>query len=519
MREKAVFLAGAGVVVAIALATDLIVGAVASSRLGLSTFSRQQRAVRANPIVKENRLVGARGWLPPQVPGRAIEGYSSETSIAPGQTLHLHVSTSPVARYRIEVYRLGWYRGRGARLVTCLPSCAGAEPGAVRPIPPPDPSTGEIRAAWPVTDRVKTIRGWASGYYIAELALVSGSAAGSADIVPFIVRSAPSRSSRILVVAPVNTWQAYNLWGGKSLYVSLLGSNPGSAHAASFDRPYDLSTDANRSRTLLYWEYPLVRFLERNGYDVSYATDVDVDRDPAALQRHRLVIIAGHSEYWTKGMRDAVEKARDAGTNLAFIGGNDVYWQARYADNRRTLLEFRNSSLDPSADEATKTVLFRDLQPPRPECTLVGLEWQGGWRSDGVALSYTVNDAALGHRWFNGTGFTAGSTLDNLVGYEWDAVQPGCTVPRLTVFFHYQGAPTSSNADVVAYTAPSGARVFAVGSIQFSWGLDGFARTLKAGVPVIDRALPDPRLQRFVHNVLDDLSAPRRRTVRESAGP
>jgi hypothetical protein len=464
----------------------------------------------------EGRSVTPTRWLPPQAPGRAIEGYSSTASITQTQRLSLHVSTSPSARYRIEVYRLGWYGGRGALRVECLPGCDGSERGTVQPVPPPDPATGEIRASWPVTDRFRTTRSWVSGYYIAELILTSGSAAGSAGIVPFVVRSAPARASRILVVAPVNTWQAYNAWGGKSLYLSLLGSNPKDyAHAVSFDRPYDATT----SRTLLYWEYPLVRFLERYGYDVSYTTDIAVDRDPAELQRHRLVIIPGHSEYWTKAMRDAAEAARDAGTNLAFIGGNDAYWQARYADDRRTLLEFRASSLDPEPDEATKTVRFRDLQAPRPECTLVGVEWQGGWESDQIPHSFAVDAAALGDPWFKGTGFTATSTLDRLVGYEWDAIEPGCSGPTPRVFFHYEGAPAppvrppfkrtwySTNADVVAYTAPSGARVFATGSIQFSWGLDGFARSLPDGNPLFtDRAPPDPRLQRFMRNVLDDLS-------------
>ncbi|HZT91277.1 MAG TPA: N,N-dimethylformamidase beta subunit family domain-containing protein [Gaiellaceae bacterium] len=349
--------------------------------------------------------------------------------------------------------------------------------------------------------------------------LATGSASGRGDVVPFVVRPGPSAAgARILVVAPVNTWQAYNTWGGKSLYVNLLGPNAKAyARAVSFDRPYDAYT----SRMLLYWEYPLVRFLERNGYDVAYETDVDVDRDPAALSGHALVVVAGHSEYWTPGMRDAFEAARAAGTNLAFVGGNDGYWQARYADARRTLLEYRSAQLDPSPAAATKTVRFRDLQPPRPECSLVGVEWQGGWESNGLAPAYTVVPSSLREPWFRGTGFTGGGTLPGLVGYEWDAVEPSCPVPPLTVYFHYQGKPAppnrspfthswySTNADVVSYTAPSGARVFATGSIQFSWGLDGFARTLHAGIAELtDRYAPDPRLQRFMRNVFDDLSTP-----------
>src|SRR5205823_5779801 len=106
--------------------------------------------------------------------------------------------------------------------------------------------------------------------------------------------------------------------------------------------------------------------------DVSYTTDVDVDRDPSELARHRLVLTAGHSEYWTKAMRDGFEWARDQGTNLAFMGANTGYWQIRYADDRRTIVEYRNATADPEPDVLTKTVRFRDLVPPRPECELLG---------------------------------------------------------------------------------------------------------------------------------------------------
>jgi len=297
----------------------------------------------------------------------------------------------------------------------------------------------------------------------------------------------------------------------------------------SFDRPYDPTSSPLQSP--LYWEYPLVRFLERYGYDVSYTTDVDVDENPTELTRHRLVIVAGHSEYWTRGIFDAYQSARDAGTNLAFLGGNDGYWQIRYADDRRSIVEWRDAGLDPDPDAAEKTVRFRDLVPPRPESELTGLG-QGGWRrpaatsptagegTTGTTVSpgYAVEPAALGDPWFNDTGFTTHATLPGLAGYEWDAVVPGCAPANLTVLFHYQGTPSpasrppfqksflSTNADIVRYTAPSGARVLSAGSIQFSWGLDDFVRRLHAPYPADDTITPDVRLQRFLRNALDDLA-------------
>jgi hypothetical protein len=469
----------------------------AASGLAAGSKSRASAPTRPalNPVRSENALPGTQWWRLPQAPGRSIEGYASEVSAVPGDVVHLHISTVPAARYRVEVFRVGWYGGAGARLVACAPSCARDEQGTPQPEPPFDSTTGYVNAAWPVTDQIAVTDDWTSGYYLAELVLTSGPNAGEGGWVPLVVREPPSQNSAILVQAPVDTWQAYNDWGGRSLYYNHTGV--GDNHV-SFDRPYDpagLPTAAgptpllniNLPQTL---EFPLVRFLERGGYDVSYTTDVDLDRDPSELLRHRLVITAGHGEYWTKTIRDAFEQARDAGTNLAFLGANTGYWQIRYDDGRRTIVEYRKASADPEPDPALKTVRFRDLDPPRPECELLGVEFgQIGIRD------YAVNPAALTDPWFSGTGFTAASTLPGLVGWEWDAITPGCQTSPLTDFFHYEGHQYV-NADAVRYTAPSGARVFSTGTLRFSWGLDPAASTA------------DPRLQLFMRNALDDLTRP-----------
>src|SRR5207302_7040728 len=180
-------------------------------------------------------------------------------------------------------------------------------------------------------------------------------------------------------------------------------------------------------------EIQLVRFLERNGYDVAYQTDVDTDRDPASLLTHRLVMVAGHDEYWTKTIRDAFDVARDRGVNLAFMGANIGFWQMRYEDDRQTIVEYRSWKLDPILDPTLKTVPFHALVPPRSECELRGVGWRKGI---GASRDYAPLAATLGDPWFAGTGFTATSTLPGLVGSEWDSVQPGCNVPTPTVLFH-----------------------------------------------------------------------------------
>jgi hypothetical protein len=469
-----------GVLITVAVATGFLAAPAA--------------AAPVNPIQAENSRQGDFFWTVTTAPEGAIEGYFSETSAAPGDTVHLHVNVPTGDHYRIEVHRLGWYGGSGGRRVLCLPSCTSDEAGIVQPPPPsPDLVTGEVAANWPVTDSFLVGGDWVSGYYVAELRLTTGPVAGTSRRAPLIVREAEPEGtvpSTFLVQVPLNTWQAYNSWGGKSLY-GYNSTEGQSAKRVSFDRPYNLF-----AQNLFMWEYQLVRYLEREGEDVSYATDLDVHRDPGLLLEHRAVLVAGHDEYWTREMRDGFDSARDHGTNLAFMGGDTAFWQMRYADGGRTIEEYRTTDADPEPDPALKTIRFRELG--RPECELLGVEYQGGQRVDGdPPRDYALDDSALMHPWMEGTGFQAGDVLSDLVGYEWDRIVPACAPAPVTRFFHYEGLP--SDADAVAYVAPSGARVFAAGSVQFSWALDDYEG---------HAAPPDVRVQRFVRNILADMARP-----------
>ncbi len=452
---------------------------------------------RASPVQAENERAPSAGWsfVQPSNPS-AIEGYASQVSALPGEVVDFHVRTSPAERYRVELYRLGWYGGGGGRRIACSPNCASDEAGVVQQAPPPpDASTGEVDAGWSVTDRIRIPAGAASGYYLAKFVLTSGPAAGQARAYPVIVRSSRLRRASILVQVPVNTWQAYNGWGGKSLYSSNSTDGVPATHV-SFNRPFV-------GLQLFREELQLVRFLEREGYDVSYQTDLDSSHDPSALAEHQLVMTAGHGEYWSKAERDGFERARSLGTNLAFMGANTAYWQVRYADGDRTLVGYK-SDADPIDDPALKTVRFRDLQPPRPECELLGVQWQGGSYGAGQPVpSYTVAPGAEEDPYLRGTGLVAGSVLQGLVGHEWDAVQSGCSVPTPTALFHYDG---QSVAEAVRYRAASGARVLSTGSIHFSWGLDGYADTHLVGDGSQHSPPADPRVQAFMRNALADLA-------------
>lgn len=431
-----------------------------------------------NPVRAENARPGDAGAWSQIVDGIALQGYASQTSVLPGGALELHVSGVEGERYRVEVYRLGWYGGAGARRLRCG-ACSAMRTSHARPTPAPDPSTGEVDAGWPASVTLPVPRRWVSGYYLAKLVAGSGPEAGAASLIPFIVREPPGRSSRALVIAPVNTWQAYNGWGGKSLYAfNSSGGVP--ANRVSFNRPV--------GRDYTAYELQLVSFLERQGYDVSYATDVDVDRDPGLLRRHTLVITAGHGEYWSSRQRDAFDAAKAAGVNLAFMGANTGYWQIRYENGGRTVVGYKHQP-DPIRDPRLQTVRFRDFG--RPECRLQGVQFEGGAGQAGrTAYAYTVPRGAL--PWMRGSGLAAGSVVEGVVGYEYDTLVPGCVDARPVVLFNWDGTPP---ADAVAYAARSGSLVFSAGSLEFSWALDDRGHPLPA----------DPRVQRFARNMLADL--------------
>jgi hypothetical protein len=484
------------------LAVACLAACVATARAGTAQPHNIGRvAPRLSAVALENQRPGTPDWLGPLATDRAIEVYAGSTDALAGDSVDVHVGTVPGARYRLVVYRLGWYRGVGARQVACSPACGRDEQGAPQSIPLPDVD-GRIVAGWPVTDRVTVAPGWVSGYYLVRAILTSGPQAGASATTYVIVRR-PSSRSRMLVQVPVNTWQAYNSWGGRSLY-DFPGLGP-RARRVSFDRPFAWYGPGGQGP--LGWELPLVRYIERNGWDVSYQSDVATDTRPLSLLRHRLVVVAGHSEYWSRRMRDGFDTARDHGVNLAFMGANDAYWQVVLEDAGRTVMSYK-SRYDPNPDLQATTAMFRELTPPRYECELIGIQHQGvglHWR----AGDYSVVASSLADPWMRNTGFAAATQLTGLVGVETDTIPGNQTASSscghgLTVFFHRElGGDKDGNADATRYTATSGATVFASGSHQFSWGLDDFKLNPDQGHGFVSHPL-----QRFMRNAFNSMTAP-----------
>ena len=472
----------------------VLTGCGGSSRSCTSSTMRATSDAAANPVLRENSRPGTPGWEIPAGAGTLIAGYASETSVAPGQSFHLHVAAPAGSQYRVLVYRLGWYQGVGGRLVMCVPGCTSSHAAIAQPAPTtPSSVTGLLRAPWRVTDRLEIPPDAVSGYYEAKLEIVDGAHAGAVGSVPLVVRQSPSApASAVLVQVPVNTWEAYNPWGGRSLYQFGTGNH---ALEVSFDRPFDQQMFDDMVTRL---ELPWVRFLERDGIDVSYQTDADTDRSPGSLLRHRLVFAIGHDEYWTQRMRDAFDRALARSTNLMF-GSNSGEWRMRYAAGRRTIEEWRDPSIDPVHDRRLDSGFFRTFG--EPECKLMGVEHQWAAQRGLTAppTSYTVVGPSS-DPWLAAAGLAPGDVVPGVVGYEWDSFVPGCfrghVVPLMTALIPGSNG-VSHSADMVRATAPSGGQVFAMGTMELAWALGD-----------LDERSCSPQVLAFVRAALRDLTRP-----------
>ncbi len=474
-----------------------------------------------NPVSVENQRPGTARWeIGNPALKHEIEGYAGAASVGPGETLRLHVSSAS-PRFSVEVFRMGWYGGDGARRVLEL----RAVPGGARPVPKPRDGDGLIECDWPVSCRVPVGLDWVSGVYLARL---TGSADGKQAFIPFVVREPgrravkTPRSAPILIQCSVNTWQAYNNWGGKSLYD--FNSSGGRALRVSFDRPYASIPEAGRGAgageflTMNHavhragWEYPFLRWIEREGYDVAYTTNVDIHRDPSLAQGRKALLLVGHDEYWSRRMRDNVERARDRGVSLGIFASNVCYWQVRYEPSAsgaadRILFCAKEPEKDPVYDterDQDLTVRFRNLHPTRPEVSLVGMMLS----AEDVEGNFTPVPEARGHWVYASTGVPTGRTrsIPGLLGYEVDrtfTTDPayGKFSPKgLTVLARsWVQPPDVANrfaTESTIYVAPSGAIVFAAGTMQWSWGLDDW------GAPGLRPPRRHPDVERITKNLL-----------------
>lgn len=436
-----------------------------------------------NVIQAENAKPGTTDWqLTAPADAPTVEGYASHASVNRGDTIRFFVS-SAAPTYTLAIYRIGWYGGAGGRLVH-----SATLPGSKQATPPVNSITGLIECNWNESYRVTVPNtadktDWASGIYLAKLT----PSAGTQSYIIFVVRDDSSVSPYLFQSAPT-TSQAYNNWGGKSLY-PYNSTNNAPARKVSFDRPYARSSFWGGAGNFTEWELGFARFMERTGYDVSYITNLDLHANGSLLLRHRSFVAAGHDEYWSYPMKSAAHAARAQGVHLGFFGSNQTYWQVRFepsakGEANRTMVGYKDvaQTEDPLALDADRnndkfiTARFRDLESmfgvvdsvAQPENGLVGVMYHGSPFNGDVVVS----DPS--HWVFAGTGVSNGSRFTGLLGYETDAVADnGYSPPQLRKLSESPDPWGSSH--MTTYTTNTGAIVFATGSNQWSWGLDNFS--------------------------------------------
>jgi hypothetical protein len=471
-----------------------------------------------NPIEAENCLPGnpSSQWYVVGAGSTNIQGFTTDISVNAGQTVFFKINTNTVA-YRIDVYRMGYYQGNGARLV------ASISPSLPLPqVQPPCLTDSSTR----LTDcgNWATSASWAvpstatSGIYLAQLVRLD---TGDTSPVLFVVRNDASHSD-ILAQTSDPTWHAYNDYGGNSLYTGAVNR----AFKVSYNRPFNVP---NMYTWFFSAEYPMVRWLEENGYDISYFTGVDTDRNGRLITQHRVFLSIGHDEYWSGGQRANVEAARAAGVNLAFFSGNEIFWKTRWESSidgtntpYRTLVCYKETLeskvIDP-ADPPIWTGMWRDprFSPPadggRPENALTGTDFLvNEVRTDSI----TVPQADGRMRFWRNTSIASlapgqvASLPAGVLGYEWDTeedngVRPAGLVPLSTttlsvptclIGYNTIGTCTATHR-LTLYRAPSGALVFGAGTVQWSWGLD--ANHAISGPPT------DPNMQQATVNLFADM--------------
>jgi len=456
----------------------------------------------------------------------SIEGFPSEVSVNAGETVGFKVKT-PANQWRIKIYRLGWYSGKGARLLTTLTPAAGA---GNQPAPLRDTSTGLVDCGnWNVSASWAVPATAVSGVHLAIFQRLD---TGGINRAWFVVRN-DGQASDILVQTSDTTWQAYNLWGDASFYRQDNNASPfwGRAVKVSYNRPL---LPPGPEHTFMWSEYPLVRWLERNGYDVAYTAAVDTDRRPAELLNRKVFISSGHDEYWSGQQRANVEAARAAGVNLIFMSGNEVYWKTRWeasphpgAAPYKTLVCYKETQQDAKSDPTPVwTGTWRDARfsPPsdggRPENALTGTLFKVINPTNVADFPIEIPATYGGFRMWRNTTVAAllpgqkATLAPSSLGYEWDVdADNGFRPPGLIRLSEttrvgqdvLQNEGTSyitaqATHSMTMYRAPSGALVWGLGTVQWAWGLDEFHDyNPEAPIPA------DARMQQATLNVLADM--------------
>jgi hypothetical protein len=464
-------------------------------------------------IRRENQKPGTREWLlthtriDPATKYRCpwIEGYCSHPSLRAGEKLSIFVSTNPPSPFTLEVYRLGYYGGAGARHMRSFEPMKG--------LTQPDPPIGPKRlrdCQWTPALEFTIPRDWLSGVYLGKLTALRD---GTQSYVIFIVRD--DRDADFLFQCSDNTWQAYNRWPSQfSLYddgkehwywgggVQIGFNRPYGKYCQIFDAP--LSTGSGE---FLLWEFPVAYWLEANGYDVTYISNCDTHRDPDGLRRGKGFLSVGHDEYWTLEMFHHVKAAIAGGLNVAFLSGNAVCGRIRYSPDFRGQPDrvFERVGVFGPPGGTIEFKSISSLAHERPYAN----ELIGAHSTGPVTGGADWTCVRPEHWLFAETGLRKGDGIPGLVGWEWHgdpANIPGLEVVATGPTFSAPGKPNGGTYTATVYPGPKGNFVFNAATIWWGDGLSEPPGYVRPKVYTEPRG-PHPAVQQITRNLLERMRA------------
>ncbi|KAA5544642.1 hypothetical protein FYK55_10050 [Roseiconus nitratireducens] len=486
--------------------------AAAAVSVSSDTVANPASETASSLIRDENAKAGATDWQltrvradrPGGVRSSAIEGYCSRQSVRAGESIDIMVSTDPPQEFIIEIFRSGYYGGRGARRMVQL----GPFQGRTQEVP----SRGERQlreCRWDPAVTLTIPDDWPSGVYLGRLTTTSDASGFGywQNYVVFIVRD--DRPADILLQCSDNTWQAYNQWpDGDSVYTHPKG-NQGPWADVSFDRPYGLypqifeNPQTFGSGEWLCFEFPLGYWLEQHGYDVTYCSNSDM-LTPDRASKCKVFISNGHDEYWDIRQFQSVQQIRDAGVNLLFLSGNSVCWVSPYRkgfDGRDHRILFRGGPYGGDHRWAEQREREHGPFPHRgpDEGYLIGAR-----NVDPVNGGGDWVCARPEHWMFEGTGMKRGDAIPGLVGWEYHG-DPPSDLPGLEVVAEgtaLQGGTNPQQWTATIYPGPKNNFVFNASTI---WWCQDLASPPGHWLPWSHWSRPhgpDDRVQRITHNLL-----------------
>ncbi|MGH9169854.1 MAG: N,N-dimethylformamidase beta subunit family domain-containing protein [Acidimicrobiales bacterium] len=519
MRNRGPLLVGAAVLVVILVAVVVLIGVLGNApsagrarKTGGATTSTRAKhpkpagapspgdsttflgpyGVGASWVIAENKLPGTTDWQIRDTPkSGSIDGFSSVTYGAIGAKVTLYVS-STAARFHVEAYRMGYYGGKGARLVWRSPEVAAA----VQPACPVTPVTNMVSCDnWAPSLTFTVTAAFLPGEYLLKLV-------GSGNEQSYIVFTVwdPSSHSAYLFKGDVYTEEAWNTYGGYDLYQGLGTCAPtyppcNRARVVSFDRPMF----GNGASDFLGNEYPLLELMEEHGLDVSYADDLTVEQHPSVLLQHKAILSLGHDECWSLTERQAADTAQAAGVNMIFFGASAVLRHVRLQASPlgpdRELVDYRDSSEDPLNGKANPLEVTGNawFSPPTdwPESGFTGEMYAGYIEPGEPAAPFVVWDASS---WLlKGTGLHDGSAIPGVIQADFDHVAASWPMPSNLQVLGHSPVPlshvqtdlgqwgTDTYSDATYYTtAKSKAGVFDSGDNNWIFSLIPCAGSVKS---------------------------------------